>query len=82
MASIHILNERGDTAIRWSAEAYVAKDRDAVAAVREAERIMAQARKQGASAFAVKPGELARRIDKLEPGSEQNVVIVPRIAGG
>jgi hypothetical protein len=54
---------------------------DAVAAVREAERIFEQQRAKGATAFKVTKGETAVRIDKFDPEAEQ-IMIVPRVVGG
>ena len=56
-------------------------DAEALAAVQEAERIFAERRARGALAFRVWPGRPAERLDHFDPHAEQ-VVIVPRVAGG
>jgi hypothetical protein len=52
-----------------------------MAAVEEAERIFREERARGATAFRVEPGSPARRIDEFDRSAEQ-IVMVPRIAGG
>jgi hypothetical protein len=49
--------------------------------VREAERIFAEHRAQGSTAFAVKPGERPRVIEVFDQEADQ-IIMVPRIAGG
>jgi hypothetical protein len=51
------------------------------AAVREAERIFAQARAQGATAFELSKGIAVRRMDEFDPSAEQ-IILVPRVMGG
>lgn len=82
MASLSVLNAHGDTRISWDAEAFAAGDLSARAAVAEAERLFAEARDAGGEAFSVRAGALAHRIATLEPSSDQDVVIVPRMVGG
>jgi hypothetical protein len=81
MATLLILSARGDTAYRWDAERAATGDAEAQAAVREAERIFREHRGRGATAFRVVADRPAERIDDFEPKAEQ-IVIVPRIAGG
>jgi hypothetical protein len=82
MASLSVLNAAGDTTVWWDEHAYVAGDPDALAAVAEAERLLADARAAGGEAFRVQAGELAERVTRLEPGRAENVLIVPRMVGG
>ena len=82
MASLRILNASGDTCITWDTEAYAAGDPDAVAAVEEAERLFAAARAAGGEAFVVKEGVPARRLSRLEPGLEDDVLLIPPMVGG
>jgi hypothetical protein len=49
--------------------------------VREAERIFAQQRARGATAFRLLPGRPAERLDSFDPQAE-HIVLVPRVAGG
>ncbi len=56
-------------------------DPEAIAAIHEAERIFAEVRARGGSAFTVRKGQLAVRIEKFDPEAEQ-IVMIPRVAGG
>ena len=58
-----------------------ANDPEAVAAIREAERIFNEERLRGATAFKVEPGKPVERLEKFDRTAEQ-VVIVPRVVGG
>lgn len=81
MAVMRVLSKLGDTAYEWDVARVREGDTEALAAVQEAERIFAQQRAKGAVAFRVWPGRAAERLDHFDPEAEQ-VVIVPRIAGG
>ena len=81
MAQLRIMSSRGDKTVTWDAEKIDLGDPEAVAAVREAERIFNEERARGATAFKVEPGKPAERLDNFEKTAEQTV-IVPRIAGG
>ncbi len=81
MASLRVLNWRGDAAVTYDAERAAAGDREQQDAVREAERIFREERARGATAFRVSPGEPGVRIDAFDPTADQ-IVMVPRIAGG
>jgi hypothetical protein len=82
MASLSILNARGDTTVSWDERAFEAGDAEAQAAVAEAERLFAEARAAGGEAFRLRAGGLAQRITTLEPSRGESVVVVPRMAGG
>ena len=82
MPSLRILNATGDTCITWQAEAYSAGDVEAVAAVEEAERLFAAGRAAGGEAFVVEEGAPARRLSRLEPTREEDVLLIPRMVGG
>ncbi|MBI3972771.1 MAG: hypothetical protein HY332_15960 [Chloroflexi bacterium] len=81
MASLRVLNWRGDTKVTYDVERAVTGDPEQIAAVQEAERIFAEERARGATAFRVRPDEPAERIDEFDRTAEQ-IVVVPRIAGG
>jgi hypothetical protein len=81
MANLRVLSWRGDTKVSYDVERAVAGETEQVAAVAEAERIFREERARGATAFRVLGGEAAERIDEFDPTAEQ-IVIVPRIAGG
>jgi hypothetical protein len=81
MAVLRILSKQGDTKYEWDVARVQQGDAEAVAAIREAERIFAQQRARGATAFRVWPGRAAERLDSFDPQAE-HVLMVPRIAGG
>jgi hypothetical protein len=81
MGQLRIMSHHGDTRVTWDAQKAAEGDVEAAAAVREAERIFAEHRAQGGTAFAVEEGAKPRVIERFEPEAEQ-IVMVPRIAGG
>ncbi len=81
MAKLRVLSSRCDTVVEWDTKRVELGDPEAVAAVREAERIFEEQRARGATAFVVAPDKPAQRIDTFDPAAEQ-VVMVPRVAGG
>jgi hypothetical protein len=81
MAKLRVLSSRGDTVVEWDERKIDRGDPDALAAVREAERIFEEQRSRGATAFVVAPDKPARRIDEFDPEAEQ-IIMVPRVAGG
>ena len=81
MSQLRIMSHLGDTKVSWDAQKAAEGDPEAAAAVREAERIFAEHRAQGSTAFAVKAGERPRVIEHFEREADQ-IVMVPRIAGG
>jgi hypothetical protein len=82
MASLTILNASGDDRITWDERAFAEGDAEARAAVAEAERLFAEARASGASAFRVSSGQLAQRVMTLDPARDDDIVIIPRMVGG
>jgi hypothetical protein len=78
---LRVLSEAGDTAVAWESAEVAAGDAEAVAAVREAERIFAEQRARGAAAASVHPGQPATRIDSFDPQADL-IVIMPRVIGG
>ena len=81
MSTLRVLSHLGDEAHSWDAARAATGDPEALAAVREAERIFAEARERGATAFRLAPGQSAERLDKFAPDAEE-IVIVPRVSGG
>ncbi len=82
MAMLRVMGSCGDTKVVWDERKVVEGDPEALAAVREAERLFRENRARGATAFRVKPNnEPAERIDEFDPQAE-HIVVVPRIAGG
>jgi hypothetical protein len=82
MPSLRILNASGDTCVTWNTDAYAAGDPEALAAVEEAERLLAAGRAAGGEAFVVEQGAPARRLTRLEPRLDQDVVLIPPMVGG
>ena len=81
MSTLRVLSHLGDEAHSWDAALAATGDPEAQAAVREAERIFAESRARGATAFRLVPGRSAERLEAFAPEAEQ-IVIVPRIMGG
>jgi hypothetical protein len=75
------MSRRGDDRITWDVKKAEVSDPVAVAAVEEAERIFAQERARGATAFRVETGKPPVKIDQFEKNAEQ-IVMVPRVVGG
>ncbi|HEX6481484.1 MAG TPA: hypothetical protein VF043_21805 [Ktedonobacteraceae bacterium] len=78
---LRVMSRRGDDRITWDAEKAVAGDQEAAAAIREAERIFAQERSKGATAFRINPGKPSERIEQFDRTAEQ-IVLIPRVVGG
>lgn len=81
MGMLRVMSRRGDDRIIWDSNKAEAQDAEAMAAIREAERIFNEERVRGATAFKVEPGKPVERIDKFDRTAEQ-IVIVPRVVGG
>jgi hypothetical protein len=81
MGVLRVLSHRGDDRFTWDTSAVAVGDPEAVAAVREAERIFAEQRARGATAVRVTPDKPAERIDKFDPQAEQ-ILMIPRVVGG
>jgi hypothetical protein len=81
MGMLRVLSRRGDDQYQWDRTAVETGDAEAIAAVREAERIFNEQRTRGATAVRVKPGEAPERIDTFDPQAEQ-ILMVPRVVGG
>lgn len=78
---LRVMSRRGDDRLTWDGQKIQAGDSEAIAAVREAERIFAQERAKGATAFRVETGKPIQRIEKFDATAEQ-IVMVPRVVGG
>ena len=55
MSKLRVLSARGDTVLEWDERKLHTGDPEALAAVREAERIFEEQRARGATAFKVEP---------------------------
>ena len=78
---LRVMSRRGDDRVTWDEQKVIVGDPEATAAVREAERIFAQERAKGATAFRIDPGKPAQRIEQFDRTAEQ-IVLVPRVVGG
>jgi hypothetical protein len=81
MGMLRVMSRRGDDRIAWDISQVEVGDAEALAAVREAERIFAEQRAQGATAFRVETGKPPVRIGEFDQTAEQ-IVLVPRVVGG
>lgn len=83
MAKMRLLCAAGDTILAEWDPVLAKTDSEAAAAVDEAMKIFANLRSTGATVFKVRPGtdDLARRLDQFDP-RVQEMIVVPRIAGG
>ena len=81
MGMLRIMSRRGDERVVWDNEKVESNDLDAVAAIREAERIFNQERARGSTAFKVESGKPVKRLEQFDRTAEQ-IVMVPRVVGG
>ena len=81
MSMLRVLSRSGDDRYFWDRGAVAVGDEEAVAAVKEAERIFREQRAHGATAVRVTPGKPAERIDEFDPSAEE-IVMLPRVIGG
>ncbi len=81
MGMLRVMSRRGDDRISCASKKLEVNDPEAVAAIREAERIFNEERLKGATAFKVEPGKNIQRIDAFDRTAEQ-IVLVPRVVGG
>lgn len=81
MGVLRVMSRRGDDQIVWEREQVAVGEPEALAAVREAERIFQTQKARGATAFKVEKGHTLSRIDQFDAEAEQ-IVLVPRVVGG
>jgi hypothetical protein len=81
MGMLRIMSRRGDERIVWDLGKVEANDPEALAAIREAERIFNEERARGANAFKVESDKPVERIEQFDRTAEQ-IVMVPRVVGG
>jgi hypothetical protein len=81
MGVLRVMSGRGDDQVVWERHKITVGDPEALAAVREAERIFEEQRAHGATAFAVENGSTLARINQFDVEAEQ-IVLVPRVVGG
>ncbi len=81
MGMLRVISKRGDDRVQWNEQDAQVGDAEALAAIQEAERIFAQERSRGATAFRVEAGKPAERIEQFDPQAEQ-IILVPKVVGG
>jgi hypothetical protein len=81
MGMLRIISKRGDDRLLWNEQDALAGDTEAMAAIREAERIFARERAKGATAFRVEPGKPVERLEQFDAQASQ-IIMVPRVVGG
>jgi hypothetical protein len=81
MGMIRVISRRGDDHQFWNEQDALAGDAEAIAALKEAERIFAQERARGARAFRVEPGKSVEQLEQFDQQASQ-IVMVPRVVGG
>lgn len=81
MGMLRVISKRGDDRMQWNEQDALAGDVEAVAAIREAERIFAQERARGTTAFRVEVGKSVERLEQFDPQASQ-IIMVPRVVGG
>ena len=81
MGMLRILSRHGDEQATWDLSNVAVGDPEALAAVREAERIFNEAQAKGATAFTVEQDHAIKRIERFDQEAPQ-ILIVPRIVGG
>ncbi|HEY7349409.1 MAG TPA: hypothetical protein VH599_13930 [Ktedonobacterales bacterium] len=81
MGMLRVMSRRGDDRVTWDLQKAEVSDPEALAAIREAERIFTDERARGATAFKVEAGKPVERIEQFDQTAEQ-IVMVPRVVGG
>ncbi len=81
MGMLRVMSRRGDDRVTWDLQKVEVSDPEAMAAIREAERIFNEERARGATAFKVETGKPIQRIERFDKAAEQ-IVMVPRVVGG
>lgn len=81
MGMLRVMSRRGDDRVMWDVRQVEVGDPEAVAAVEEAERIFAEQRTHGSTAFKVEKGQAPVKIDQFDQTAEQ-IVLIPRVVGG
>ena len=81
MGLLRVISKRGDDRVHWNEQDALTGDAEAMAAIREADRIFVQERARGATAFRVVAGMPVERLEQFDPQAEQ-IILVPRVVGG
>lgn len=78
---LRVMSRRGDDRVSWDGQKVQTGDPEAIAAIQEAERIFAQERARGSTAFRIETGRPTERIEQFDATAEQ-IIMVPRVVGG
>jgi hypothetical protein len=81
MSVLRVMSARREAEVAWDRELLERGDPEAVAAVREAERIFREQREAGGTAYRVTTDGAPVRLDQFDQTAEQ-IVLVPRVVGG
>lgn len=81
MGMLRVLSRRGDDRYDWNTNQVETGDKEAEAAVREAERVFREERARGSTAVRLRPGQAPEKINEFDPHAEE-IVLVPRVIGG
>ena len=80
MGMLRVISKRGDDRVQWNEQDALAGDAEALAAIREAERIFAHECARGATAFRVEAGKPVERLEQFDPQVMQ-IIMVHRYRG-
>jgi hypothetical protein len=82
---LRVMSRRGDDRFIWPDlkrdSNFLELAHEQKRAVEEAERIFAEERRKGATAFLVEAGKPPQRIDEFDPYAKE-MILVPRVIGG
>ena len=67
MGMVRVISKHGDDRVQWNEQDAQVGGAEAMAGIREAERIFAQERARGATAFRVEAGKPTERIELFDP---------------
>lgn len=81
MGTLRVMSQRGDDRFMWDVRRAETGDPEAVAAVREAERIFREQREAGVNKVRVETGRAPGRLDQFDLNAEQ-ILMIPRVVGG
>ncbi len=81
MGKLRVMSFCGDRTVVWDRERAEVGDLEALEAVREAERILEDGLRRGATAFRVDPDLSVTRVAALDTDADL-IVMVPRVVGG
>ena len=70
MGMMRIISRCGDDRLLWNEEDALVGDAEAMAAVREAERVFTRQQARGATAIRVDPGKPIERLELFDPYTE------------